>query len=163
MMHGFTEQEWEGYLEGQLTPEEQDRIEAHMLGCWACWDRYDQMKLTTDQLYEAGAEVRHSVQPSEMQLQVALRQVMQRVNPLAEATPEQIQQRLERLELVMARMCGTRTATQALQYAAKGSPARSLELVTAENWEPFLENLTSIAGVMCGEPGAHLVRRNGQF
>ena len=120
------------------------------------------MKLTTDQLHEAGAEVRHSVQPSEMQLRVVFRQVMQRVKLLAEATPEQIRQWLERLELVMA-MCGTRTAAQALQYTAKGSPARSLELVTSENWEPFLENLTSIAVVMCGEPSAHLMRRNGQF
>ena len=53
------------------------------------------MKLTTDQLHEAGAEVRHSVQPSEMQLRVVFRQVMQRVKLLAEATPEQIRQWLE--------------------------------------------------------------------
>ncbi len=159
MMHGFTDQEWESYLEGQLTTEEQDRIEAHMLGCWSCWDRYDQMNLTTDQLHEAGAAVRHSLQPSERQLQFAFRHVMQQLR----APAEQIQQRLDRLETVMAKMCGTRTAAQALQHAAKGSPAQSLELVTSDNWEPFLANLTSLAIVMCGETGAHLVRRNGQF
>ena len=75
-------------------------------------ERYDQMKLTTDQLHKAGAAVRHSVQPSEMQLQFAFRQVRQRLH----ASAAQIQARLERLEAVMAKMCGTQTAAQALRH-----------------------------------------------
>lgn len=161
MIHGFTEQEWEAYVEGRLPAAEQDRFEAHMLGCWSCWDRYDQMKLATDQLREAGAAVRRSLQPPHTQMQTAFRQVLQRWG--TPITPEQIQVRLERLEAVLAGMCGTRTATHALRHAAKQSPAQTLEHVTSDNWEPFLENLTSLAIVMCGETGAHLVRRKGQF
>jgi anti-sigma factor RsiW len=79
----------------------------------------------------------------------------------ADASP--VRERLDRLESVMAPMCGSRTALRALQAAALGSPARSLEKVTRDNWTPFLTSLTSIAAVMCGETGAHLVWESGQF
>jgi hypothetical protein len=50
-----------------------------------------------------------------------------------------------------------------LSAAARVSPARSLEQVTLENWTPFLTSLKSIAIVMCGETGAHLVWESGQI
>ena len=74
-----------------------------------------------------------------------------------------IQERLDYLESVLAVMCGAHTAARALRAAAVSSPARSLQQVNRDNWEPFLENLASIATVMCGETGAHLVRRSGEF
>jgi len=67
------------------------------------------------------------------------------------------------LETVMAPFFGTRTAVSALHAAAKNSPARSLEQVTPDNWEPFLKNLSSIAAEMCGETLAGLIWERGQF
>jgi hypothetical protein len=49
-----------------------------------------------------------------------------------------------------------------LHAAAKNSPARSLERVTTDNWDPFLEKLTAIAAAMCGESFAGLIRERGQ-
>lgn len=74
-----------------------------------------------------------------------------------------IHKRLDELESVLAEMCGSHTAVRALEAAAKSSPARSLEQMTVESWQPFLDNLTSIAAVVCGEFGAQLVLETGQI
>ena len=60
-------------------------------------------------------------------------------------------------------MCGSRTAANALQAAAQIAAVRSPEQVTPDNWEPFLDSLTSIATVMCGETGVHLIREGGRM
>jgi hypothetical protein len=167
MMHGISPQEWEEYLENRLPEEQSERIEAHLLSCLACWEHYQQLKLTTEHLHEAGTQLRHSLPLSDPQLYRALRGVFARIHAGRAVTSDQarspLQARLAYLESVMAALCGPHTAASALRAAAKGSPARSLEQVTKENWEPFLANLTSIATVMCGDTGAHLVRKGGQL
>lgn len=166
MTHGISEQDWEAYLEQKLTAEEHDRVEAHLLGCLACWEHYEELKQTTERLHAAGAEARGSLTLSDAQLHVGLRGVFARLR--AEKKPDSairspLQARLDHLESVMAVMCGAHTAVNALRAAARISPATSLEQITAENWGPFLDRLTSIATVMCGETGAHLVRQSGKF
>jgi hypothetical protein len=74
-----------------------------------------------------------------------------------------VRKRLDELAVIMAPMCGSQTAERALRAAAQVSPARTLEQVNADNWTPFLSSLKSIATVMCGETGAHLVWERGQF
>lgn len=164
MKHGISEQEWEAYLEEQLTGAARDRVESHMLGCLRCWEHYERMKLATGQLHAAGAEVRRLLTLSDEQLQAGLRGVFARIRAAQSGrTPQtEIGQRLEFLAVIMAPMCGSLTASRALRAAAHSSPARSLECVTPDNWEPFMESLTSIATVMCGDTGAHLVRVSGQ-
>ncbi|HZS08311.1 MAG TPA: zf-HC2 domain-containing protein [Blastocatellia bacterium] len=167
MKHGISDQDWEGYVEDRLPAAERDRIEAHLIGCLGCWEFYEQMAATTERLREAGAATRRGIPLSDEQLHAGLRGVFERVRAGQPGHATQrggrIEQRLRYLEAVMAPMCGAQTAANALRAAARGSAARSLDEVTTDNWEPFLRSLTSIAAVMCGETGAHLVWRSGQF
>jgi len=73
-----------------------------------------------------------------------------------------VQGQLNLLERALAPFCGTQAAVRALHAAAKNSPARSLERVTPDNWEPFMEKLTHIAAAMCGETFASLIWERGR-
>ncbi|HKX33514.1 MAG TPA: zf-HC2 domain-containing protein [Blastocatellia bacterium] len=167
MTHGISEKEWNDYLEGEAGDQLRDRIEAHLIGCLPCWEFHEQMALTTRILREAGEEMQSILALQDPQLRDGLHGVFRRIKA-AESTAAvlrrySIQKRLDALAAVMAPMCGSETAFKALKAAAKVSPARSLEQVTADNWAPFLTSLKSIAVVMCGETGAHLVWESGQL
>lgn len=177
MKHGISEEEWNDYLEGLAREEVCDRLEAHLIGCLDCWEFYEQMAHTTNALRNAGRNLRAELVLSDRQLHVGFERVFVKLNDLETSQPaplrmsaqdqpiqdKPIQDKLDALVALLAPMCGPRTALTALHTAANGSPARSLEQVTAENWTPFLTNLTSIANVMCGETGAHLVWESGQW
>jgi hypothetical protein len=75
----------------------------------------------------------------------------------------QVQGRLNKLETVLAPFCGAQAAVCALNAAAQNSPARSLDRVTPENWDPFLERLATIATAMCGATFAGLIRESGEL
>jgi hypothetical protein len=167
MIHGISEKVWNDYLEGQLDDSGRDRIEAHMIGCLSCWEMHEQMALTTQALRRAGEEMRDDLALQDHQLRQGLRGVFARIRAAEMDTifnrQSFIKDRLDALAAVMAPMCGSQTARNALSAAARISPARSLEEITPENWTPFLTSLKSIAVVMCGETGAHLVWESGQI
>ncbi|HJZ82857.1 MAG TPA: zf-HC2 domain-containing protein [Pyrinomonadaceae bacterium] len=172
MKHGITEEEWNDYLEGLADEATRDRLEAHLIGCLDCWEFYEQMAHATGNLRIAGKRLRAELVLSDRQLHAGFERVFAKLNNSEtngpglsrEPLPHQpIQQKLDALAALLAPMCGPRTALKALRTAANDSPARSLEQVTAENWTPFLANLTFIANVMCGETGAHLVWESGQW
>ena len=166
MNHGISKQEWEEYSEGRLSGEARDRIEAHLIGCVSCWEIYDQLCAASNQLRAMGTEVRRATQLSDSQMHAAMNRFFVRSGQSSangNAINSPIHERLNQLETVMAAMCGPRTATNALQAAAQKSPARAIEQITADHWESFMLNLTSIATVMCGETGAHLIWESGQF
>ena len=170
MIHGFTEQDWNDYIEGGGDEALRDRIEAHLIGCLSCWERHNQLAHATEALYLMGENVRQNMALQDASLHAGLRGVFEKLSAVKLATPYQaatsyraIQQRLDALAEVMTPMCGSQTAVRALHAAAVGSPARTLESVTVDNWTPFLKNLRSIATVMCGDTGAHLVWESGQF
>ena len=165
MKHGISELEWNDYLDGRAAPEVRDRIEAHFLGCVECWEFYEQMSGATQKLLEACEEARQVLTFEDWHLHAMLRGVFTRIRTpdSGSAVNPQVQGQLNMLETVMAPFFGTQTAVNALHAAAKNSPARSLEQVTPDNWEPFLKNLSSIAAEMCGETLAGLIWERGQF
>lgn len=165
MHHGISEQDWEEYSEGRLTGEALNRIEAHLIGCLACWELYEQLCTASNRLREMGAEVRQAISLSDGQMHAAMNRVFAQISDdgVKPSLDSPIRERLNQLETVMAAMCGPRTATNALQAAAQKSPARAIEQITPDNWESFMVSLTSIATVMCGETGAHLIWDSGQF
>jgi hypothetical protein len=167
MTHLFSEEEWNDYIEGQIDDEMRDRIEAHLIGCLKCWDFYERMATTTQALGARGAEMRAIFALQDRQLSAGLRGVFEKISGEEAAKRDRprrvIQQRLDALAAVMTPMCGSQTAIKALRAAAQGSPACSLELVTEDNWTPFLASLKSISAVMCGETGARLVWESGQL
>jgi len=165
MKHGISELEWNDYLDGGAAAEVRDRIEAHFLGCMECWEFYEQMSGANKEMLEACEEARHVLTFEDWHLHAMLRGVFARIRSLEPGTAvhPQVQGQLIMLETVMAPFFGTRTAVNAMHAAAKNSPARSLEQVTPDNWEPFLKNLSSIAAEMCGETLAGLIWERGQF
>lgn len=170
MIHGFSEEKWNDYIEGEVDDETRDRIEAHLIGCLNCWEFYERMANATRALRASGAGARAIFALQDQRLRAGLRGVFAKINA-AEAGGSDIgarphsaiRQRLDALAAVMAPMCGSQTAIKALRAAAQISPARSLERVTEDNWTPFMSSLKRIAAVMCGETGARLIWESGQF
>ena len=163
-MHGINEENWEAYVEGGLAEVERDRIEAHLTGCLVCWERYEQLQFVTEQLRAAGAAARCSWPLRDEQLHAGLQRAVAKLRAdECEANTAVIRQRLNALTGIMATMCGTVTTAKALRMAAKRSAAQTLEGVALHNWDSFMTRLTSIATVMCGETGAHLIRESGRL
>jgi hypothetical protein len=166
MTHVFSDEEWNDYIECQIDDETRDRIEAHLIGCLSCWEFNERIANATQALGASGAGLRAVFALQDWQLSAGLRGVFEKIGEAEAAKRDQprrvIQQKLEALAAVMAPMCGSQTAIKALRAAAQGSPASSLELVTEDNWTPFLASLKSISAVMCGETGARLVWESGQ-
>jgi anti-sigma factor RsiW len=165
MKHGISEVEWNDYLDGLATADESERIEAHLAGCLACWEMYQMLLSATEELMEASEEARQELTLRDGQLHAMMRGVFSRLRAgqPGGAAHSQVQGQLNMLKTVLAPFCGTHAAARALQVAAKNSPARSLERVTKDNWEPFLDKLTAIAAAMCGDTFGGLVRERGQF
>jgi len=165
MNHGISDDQWVSYLDGE--PDYRDQIEAHLIGCQRCWEFNERLARTATRLGSAGEAMRHHFPLSDGMLHRSLGKLLARIrrHPDYSETeqPLEVRARLDSLKEVLAPMCGSTTATRALAAAAMGSPARSLDRVSEENWDPFLTSLKSIAIVMCGETGAHLVWVSGQF
>lgn len=163
-MHGIKDEEWEAYVEDALTGAARDRIEAHLTGCLVCWERFEELQSVTAQLRETGARARRGLPLRDAQLHSGLQQAFAKLRAAESAAQAaSVEQRLQALAHVMGTMCGTKTAAQALRVAAQHSAARTLASVSPDNWDSFLTRLTSIATVMCGETGAHLVKESGQL
>lgn len=164
-MHGIADEAWEDYLCGQAVGQARELIDAHLTICSECRELAQRLKLTARLLREAGTEARRRLAPSEDHLYHGLHDLFARVLAEKEAQSGQhnIRQRLSELEVVIAEMCGTQTAARALRSAARRSPARSLEQLTIETWQPFLERLTAITSVVCGKFGGQVVWEAGQL
>lgn len=164
MIHGFSEKDWNDYLEGTADEALRDRIEAHLIGCRDCWELHNRMARVTAALRSGGELIRTNLALPDQALQAGMRGVFEKLNAAEPVSPPQvIEQKLDLLAAVLAPMCGGYTAVNALRVAAVKSPAQSLDRINADNWTPFLKRLRTIAAVMCGETGAHLVWESGQF
>lgn len=165
MQHGITPENWENYLEGTLVPDERDHIEAHLIGCVSCWEFHERLANLTERLQSDGRMMSHRYPLSNEALQAGLRATYARIceRNSSAAVPTSVQQRLHELEAVMTVFCGEQTAVNALQAAAKNSPAKRLLHVSPENWESFLNRLTALAHVLCGNTGAQLVFECGRL
>jgi hypothetical protein len=167
MIHGFSETDWNDYLEGAADESLRDRIEAHLIGCWDCWEFHNRMARTASALRSSGERLRVSLALPDQALHAGLRGVFEKLNATEQAAADSsikaIKEKLDALAAVLTPMCGAQTAVNALRAAAVDSPARSLDRINAGNWTAFLKRLRSIAAVMCGETGARLVWESGQF
>lgn len=162
-MHDFSEREWAEYIDGIADEETRNRLEAHLFGCLSCWEFYDRMASTTEELRVAGDVLRRVHNAGDRALYNGLQRIFEKLGGEGAELAGSIQQRLGALTDVMAPMCGSQTALKALRAAAEDSPARSLDHLTEDNWAPFMKNLRSIATVVCGDTGAHLVWERGKL
>ena len=164
MKHGISTQQWDAYSEGELTASARDQLEAHLLGCHACWDLYTQRVQTTQLLRAAGAAVRDAVPLRDGAAAQGLQTVLVRAQTETQ-TPlhPRIRERLADLSTLLTLLCGVQMAERVLTVAAFGSPAQSLARLTLGAWEPFLHRLTALARFVGGETGADLIWESGQM
>ncbi len=167
-MHGISEQQWIDYLDQRLLGgDEHACIDAHLADCHECRELHRRMSRTVKSLQEMGFEVGRRFPVDEDQLHVSLAKVLARILD-TEARQQRlthtgIQERLDQLEEMLALMCGSWTAVNALRVAAKNTLVNSLDELTTDNWTSFLKRLTAIAEVFCGDTGAKLVWEYGKL
>ena len=165
MKHGISHEEWEDYLAGQTTPYARDRIEAHLIGCLPCWQRYQQESRAIRELQEAAAEAQERLTISDQRLSsmfAVLRENI-RASEKDATIPGQIQSSLESLKSVLDPVFGSQAALRAMQLAANGSYSFSLDRITQEGWNAFLERLTAITSIICGDVFAGLIMEQGKL
>lgn len=166
-MHGISEKVWMNYFDENIATDEKLRIDSHLSACPNCRDFYEKMVKTEISLKLAGVEIRNSFQVDEHSISINLAKVLARILD-TEAKQQSLSRnaikiRLEQLEDILAVMCGSWTAVNALRVAAEKTIADSPENLSDENWLPFLEKLKNITSVFCGESGAKLIWQYGQL
>ena len=165
MTHGITDQDWNDYIDGIATADVRDRIQSHCAVCAECWEFYDQMSCSTSLLQEAGNDVRRHYTLEDNRLNQLLGNVLAAIRSDESAVfgSVHVKGRLDMLETVFAPFCGSQAAARALQSAAAQSRACTIEQITEDNWEPFMERLTAIAAAMVGDTFANLVWERGRL
>lgn len=166
-MHINSEEDWVNYIEGRVKPAERLKLETHLEECAECNDLYGRLLRTEMTLKKSGLKAKSDFVITEEEINVGLAKVLARILD-SEATAQNlnrdaVQVRLEQLEDILAAMCGSWTAVNALRVAAEGTLAKSPANLTQETWIPFLKKLKSIASVFCGDTGAKLVWEYGQL
>src|SRR5215471_18049586 len=108
MIHGFSEEQWDGYIEGWIDDETRDRIEAHLIGCLSCWEFHERMANATRSLQGAAAGARAIFALQDAELHAGLRGVFVKIraveakeNELGPQPHLAIQQKLDALAAVM--------------------------------------------------------------
>ncbi len=165
MKHGISDEEWEDYLASKTTPQARDRIEAHLIGCLSCWQRYQQESLVIGALEEASAEAREQLTISGRRLSSMFEPILANIRASEKdaAMPVNIRSSLESLKSVLDPVFGSRAAIRAMQLAANGSYTFSLDRITQEGWNAFLERLTVITSIICGDVFAGLIKEQGKL
>jgi len=165
MNHGITDQEWNEYIDGTAAADVTRRIQAHCAACLECWEFYEQMSCSNRILQDAGHDARRRFTVDQKQIKRLLTNVIAaiRSDEGGFLDPQHVKGRLDMLETVFAPFCGSRAAVRALESAAAQSTACTLEQITEDNWEPFLERLTAIAAAMVGDTFASLVWEQGRL
>src|SRR5262245_66462161 len=115
MIHGIKEEEWNDFLEGRLTEESRDRIEAHLIGCLYCWELYRQMARMTQALISAGDEIRTAVALQDHQLEEGIRKFYARIAQPNTVSKNPIQQRLDALAAIRPQCSGKEPAQKPLR------------------------------------------------
>lgn len=116
-------------------------------------------------LATAATEARTQLIISDERLQSMLAVVMAGVRMVEDdsTTPAQIRSGLDFLRSILVPVFGPKAAQCAMLLAANGSASRSLERMTRESWNPFLERLAAIISIICGDVFAGLIREHGQL
>jgi hypothetical protein len=159
MKDEFSDEEWDDYLTGRIASDARARIDAHLLVCSACWELYEKQALVMHAVGDATAEAREHLTISDRQLRIMFSQTLATIRAAEENTPAQIRHGLEFLNSLLIPVFGPEAAHRALRLAA----TRSLDQVTPESWNSFLERLANITSIVCGDVFAGMILEHGQM
>ncbi len=165
MKHGITEEEWEDYLANQSTQYSRQRIDAHLVGCSQCWERYQDESPTILALAAAAREAKETLVVSDERLRSMLAVVMANARGFGEVstTTDEIRSGLHFLRTILDPVFGPNAAQCAMVLAANGSASHPLERMTAQSWNAFVERLATLISIICGDVFAGLIREQGQL
>jgi hypothetical protein len=159
MKEEFSEEEWDEYLTGRIAPEARARIDAHLVVCSACWQLYEEQAPAMHAVVEAAVDARAHLTISDQQLRSMFSQVLTTIRAAEDNSPAQIRNGLDFLNSLLIPVFGPEATHRALRLAA----TRSLDQVTSESWNPFLERLANITSIICGDVFAGMIREHGQM
>lgn|SRR5262245_9999096 len=159
MKDEFSDEEWDDYLTGRIASDARARIDAHLLVCSACWELYEKQAPVMHAVCDAASEARERLTISDRQLRIMFFQILAPIRAAEDNTPAQIRHCLEFLNSLLIPVFGPEVAHRALRLAA----TRSLDQVTPENWNSFLERLANITSIVCGDVFAGMIREHGQM
>jgi hypothetical protein len=116
-------------------------------------------------LATAAREAKEQLVVSDERMQSMLAVVMARVLVTEDdpTTTAQIRRGLDFLSSILVPVFGPKAAQCAMLLAANGSASRSLERLTRESWNPFLERPAAMISIVCGDVFAGLIREHGQL
>lgn len=164
MNHKYSWHHWVDYFDGTLPVELRAEMEQHLQLCPECSRLRLSVMAIEDRLQLAGKRLRDSFPASEERARHAVETCLESArDSRAISLSASVQERLTSLQAFMAPLCGSVTAARALHAAARQTSVPSPEGLTDVLWPDFVENLSSIAGVLCGDPAATLVSEVGRL
>jgi predicted anti-sigma-YlaC factor YlaD len=159
MKQTFSRQQWVEYTSGVAPVELTFEIDRHIGRCEECAQISRQFAEVDRELIAAVAALRDSIPVSEWSAERAYETWRRQRPSVAEA--DRVSNRIVRLQLFLAPICGFGTAQRAM-LAAGESAAAPVDLLTELEWPAFLQHLSSIVGALCGEPAGRLLWYLGQ-
>jgi anti-sigma factor RsiW len=163
--HRYSWHHWVDYLEGALPEQQRTEMEDHLRTCDECSHLRRSIMAMENQLQLAGKHLRDSFPVNRDRARQAAELCLQRIGGSTSA-PDSCASVLERLTVLrdfMTPLCGSETVNRALGAAAQRMAVQSPEVLTEVLWPDFLENLSSITSMLCGDPTAMLVSEVGRL
>ena len=163
MNHKYSQQEWIDYLEGDLAPRQREEMDQHLQACDKCSRFYQNMLEVEGKLRFAAQRQRESLRISEARARQAADACILQMPKTGTQVSPAVRRKLTTLENFMSPICGSETTARAMHVAAHRTSVASPEVIGEVLWEDFLENLSSVAGMLCGEPAANLILQVGSL
>jgi anti-sigma factor RsiW len=154
------ETRWTDYLDQALPARERQETDSHLRVCTACRSRLEAFRQVDQRLrIECGivAQSMEPVRPMSLdKILTALRE------GAALSNPKRVEERLWRVQWVLALLCGSTTATRIIDAAEchAGIPANSGP--NEQRWLPFLRRLSFLTTEICGCSAGELIRAVGE-
>lgn len=163
--HKYSWHHWVDYLEGALAEEQRAEMEKHLQVCEECSRLRRNVITMENRLQLAGKRLRGSFAVDQNRARQAVDTCWESIRKADAAAQNSasVLDRLTTLRAFMTPMCGSETVTRALHAAAQRIAVQSPEALTEVLWPDFLENLSSITSVLCGDPAAILVAELGRL
>lgn len=161
MRHGISEEEWDDHLLGKSAPGARVRIDAHLLSCPKCWERYQREYSTTNTLEAGAAQARELLNMDDQRLPAMFAEIMGKIRAQGLTPGSEISQSLDSLKAVLEPVFGPTAAQRAMHLAASDSSSVPLNRITHENWNSFLEKLSAIVSIICGDIFAGVIWEHG--
>lgn len=157
-MHGFSEEEWIGYLEGSLPAEDRRAFESHLGACAPCARRASGLAGLGEALRAAGGRRRGRVNTGPDRVARIEKAVLARAGLGPASAPRfLVAQSIQVLRACLEPTCGTSSADRVIRLAARRSVPAGVDELTGAHWPAFVSHLGDILASLCGASAARSI------